>query len=723
MPSAPGPGSRSAASSSPCNALSTVGSDASVNMESPMLSVEENVRALRVWQAEGEKLVRDMKHSLGELSQRMQSAESECSRLREGAEDDGSEDSHRPAKLARGADGGRITHGAAQLQQGLTVAGTALRRSEGKLLALSNCVRGVIEPEACLLSDSCFLRSRVQELQEQLATLRTSANQSSQFYQLLSFQDARCVLFDQHFVNLGLPTLCRLAKVSVQFRVWVREAFAKLPVVVALGGCDEEAKDGWSDGDLKSLEILQFVPLLPLQGNGNVDTQLSSHVAELPGWRSARPDMPEPRGNPAACALPGGSLFVAGGEKGHHELDTVSVYNAASGLWMTDWPKMAKARGMARACFIPPGPGDEVGKGSVLMMGGAATSTTTVGAQTEMHHGMLDYHHLAVPVLPVAQLPVAPPPVAAIMPGAQQLVFGAVGDGDDSDDDAHVDELVTGTTVESFDIATRTWSEQAPMPHARRAFAADVLLDGRVIVAGGATFEDEFLDSVVVFNPASADGSKPGHWEPVQSLPAKRCSCSGNVLANGMFVIAGGYSDPPPSTDGSVPGYGSGGWLTSCLLYNPENNTWKDLPPMPTPRADHATAAVGNSLFVIGGINKPNQGGLQVVEFLDCHADEPKWYTLPNLRTQRWALSAVSLPPQAAAPLLLYGGAALADRYSGERALHAAAGTARSVAGMQRAAADSLGGVAARSEPQTIDEEEGGVVQPAVVLDGILGGD
>jgi hypothetical protein len=714
MPSAPGPGARSALS---MQVGSSVGvADLSVNMESPMLTVEENVRALRVWQADGEKLVRDMTHSLGELSQRMASAESECSRLREGAEDDGS-DSQRPAKLARGADGGRITHGAAQLQQGLTVAGTALRRSEGELLALGHCVRGVIKPEACLLSDSCFLRGRVQELQEQLATLRKSANQASQFYQLLSIKDARCVLFDHHFVNLGLPTLCRLAKVSVQFRLWVREAFAKLPVVVALGGCDEEAKDGWSDGDLKSLEILQFVPLLPLQGDGSFDAQPSAHEAELPGWKSARPDMPEPRGNPAACTLPGGSLFVAGGEKGHHELDTVSVYNAASDLWMTDWPKMAKARGMARACFIPPSPGDEVGKGSVLMMGGT-TSTTTVGAQAEghvQHHGMLDY---AVPggggpdaLAAAAAAPhvhhflAGPAPAAAMMPGAHQ-VFGAVGAGDDSDDDAHVDELVTGTTVESFDIATRTWSEQTPMPHARRAFAADVLLDGRVIVAGGATFEDEFLDSVVVFNPASADGARPGRWEPVKSLPAKRCSCSGNVLANGMFVIAGGYSDDPPlsSNDGGVPGYPSGGWLTSCLLYDPEKNTWKDLPSMSTPRADHATAAVGNSLFVIGGINKPNQGGLKVVEFLDCHADEPKWYTLPPLRTQRWALSAVSLPPQAAAPLLLYGGAALADRYGGDRAIPATAGTARSSPGMQRAAADSAGGATARSEPQTIEE-------------------
>ena len=73
---------------------------------------------------------------------------------------------------------------------------------------------------------------------------------------------------------------------------------------------------------------------------------------------------------------------------------------------------------------------------------------------------------------------------------------------------------------------------------------------------------------------------------------------------------------------------------------------------MSTPRADHATASVGCSLFVMGGINKPNQGGLRAVEFLDCHAEDPRWYKLPDLNTQRWALAALSMPPLAAAEML-----------------------------------------------------------------------
>ena len=143
------------------------------------------------------------------------------------------------------------------------------------------------------------------------------------------------------------------------------------------------------------------------------------------------------------------------------------------------------------------------------------------------------------------------------------------------------------TTTESLDIATRTWSRQAPMPQARRAFAADVLKDGRVIVAGGATHHDVFLKSVFAFNPRS------GTWEELASMPSCRCSCSGNVIGDGRFIIAGGYSEPADE-EGEPHG-----WLSSCLAYEPKDNSWSTLRSMPTPRADHATAAVACSLFVV----------------------------------------------------------------------------------------------------------------------------
>lgn len=170
-----------------------------------------------------------------------------------------------------------------------------------------------------------------------------------------------------------------------------------------------------------------------------------------------------------------------------------------------------------------------------------------------------------------------PPPAMPVMPAMPAADTSDDSDDDDDQADGNGAAATTGTTVECFDIATRSWSDEPPIPHARRAFAAGVLLDGRVIVAGGATFEDEFLDSVYAFTPARRDrGEKQGCWEELAPMPAKRCSCSGNVLSNGLFVIAGGYSDDPATQ--TLPH--QGGWLSSCLVYDPSENSWKSLPSM-----------------------------------------------------------------------------------------------------------------------------------------------
>ena len=81
--------------------------------------------------------------------------------------------------------------------------------------------------------------------------------------------------------------------------------------------------------------------------------------------------------------------------------------------------------------------------------------------------------------------------------------------------------------------------------------------------------------------------------EELASMPSCRCSCSGNVIGDGRFIIAGGYSEPADE-EGAL-----NGWLSSCLAYEPKDNSWSTLRSMPTPRADHATAAVACSLFVV----------------------------------------------------------------------------------------------------------------------------
>lgn len=378
----------------------------SVNMNRPMTSIEQQLRRLESWQEKGVGLVDALQHSLGELTRRLGTAEQEHARLNDQAGGAGATPAAKIARTSYGdapaQRGAAAAAGAPQMcpAAGAAVGGAsnaALSFSRDQLLALRSSVDGLLGPQRSLRENSCALRSRVDVLHSELAALRSQHNQRSLVYVLLGNRDARTVLFEQHFVNLGLAEMTKLCLVSKQFRTWVLEAVAKLPAVVALGGCDEEATHGWSDGDLNSLEILQFGSPHPGKispyfcyvsdvrakiRKENPDLKVAdlckligakwlglskedkapyfkkakeASESTVPRWVTAAPSMPQPRGNPAVCCLKGGGIFVAGGEKGHTELGSVSVYSPVSCKWESDWPDMRHAKGMARACFVNTG--------------------------------------------------------------------------------------------------------------------------------------------------------------------------------------------------------------------------------------------------------------------------------------------------------------------------------------------------------------------------------
>ena len=113
----------------------------------------------------------------------------------------------------------------------------------------------------------------------------------------------------------------------------------------------------------------------------------------------------------------------------------------------------------------------------------------------------------------------------------------------------------------------------------------------------------------------------------------------------------------------------------------------------------------------MGGINRPNQGGLRAVEFLDCHADTPRWYKLPDLNTQRWALAALAMPPLAAAQMLTRGGSSTGAR------TYTDAATGKQVVFSRQEDKEIL---AAR---ESADFEGWHVAAPRLVDQGRLGGD
>jgi serine/threonine-protein kinase PknK len=53
-------------------------------------------------------------------------------------------------------------------------------------------------------------------------------------------------------------------------------------------------------------------------------------------------------------------------------------------------------------------------------------------------------------------------------------------------------------------------------------------------------------------------------------------------------------------------------------MYDISEGKWSTLPPMPTPRHAEVVATVGNTVYVIGGANRPtHEGPIATVEALD----------------------------------------------------------------------------------------------------------
>ncbi|HSS62078.1 MAG TPA: kelch repeat-containing protein [Candidatus Limnocylindrales bacterium] len=135
------------------------------------------------------------------------------------------------------------------------------------------------------------------------------------------------------------------------------------------------------------------------------------------------------------------------------------------------------------------------------------------------------------------------------------------------------------------------WSSLPPMSVPRLAFTATLLLDGRVLIAGGRT--RPFADSpdgsptsaVEIFDPATRTFSR------VPSLGTPRDGHTTTLLPSGKVLVAGG--DP----------------IGTAEIYDPVSNTWSLTARMKSRRFDHAAALIsGGRVLVTGGGSAPPVG-------------------------------------------------------------------------------------------------------------------
>ncbi|MFC1629429.1 Kelch repeat-containing protein, partial [Gemmatimonadota bacterium] len=128
-----------------------------------------------------------------------------------------------------------------------------------------------------------------------------------------------------------------------------------------------------------------------------------------------------------------------------------------------------------------------------------------------------------------------------------------------------------------YDLGGDTWTELTAV--SGTGFAAAVVIDGLIYVAGGVDVQDE-MDHLRIFNPTSET------WSFGSSMLEPRHR-AGHGVIDGKLYVAGGWNDS--------------GEMISAEVYTPSTGTWENISPLPSPEGSAVGWALGDKLYAAGG--------------------------------------------------------------------------------------------------------------------------
>lgn len=171
-----------------------------------------------------------------------------------------------------------------------------------------------------------------------------------------------------------------------------------------------------------------------------------------------------------------------------------------------------------------------------------------------------------------------------------------------------------------------SWDQTAPMQQPRALFDMTVLLDGRVLAAGGAAGAGT-LASAELFT------SSTDTWAAAAPLQQARSRHVLVTLNDGRALAVGGRA--------------RGVSLASAELYLPSLNRWQSTSPLAVPRHDHAVALLADGRALItGGVSSSGGPGqphvTQTAEIYDPNSNA--WQPVAPMRQARYNHSASLLP-------------------------------------------------------------------------------
>ncbi len=324
------------------------------------------------------------------------------------------------------------------------------------------------------------------------------------------------------------------------------------------------------------------------QGGGGaapVDPISPLALAAVPTQTTVRASMNVARAGHTANLLADGRVLVIGGEKlnpSREMLDAVEVYDPASDTW-TELAPLPEPRtnhtatllanglvlivggGKANAIGVPSGL--EVVADAVLYdpLRGSAES---VGPNLEARHG-----HAAF-LLPSGKV------LIAAGAGAESEIKPAQGAGNPQ---PFGNEL---SSAELFDPETRTFEPTGSLSQARYAFASARLADGRVLIAGGASYDPDPVshDTAELYDEATGTFAAAGAFDGKDRLFS-----GASLLEDGRVLVFGGKQS-------------NIAFLDDPQLFDPVSGSWSKLPDVPPARTiPIVVPTVGGGALLLGG--------------------------------------------------------------------------------------------------------------------------